>query len=219
MWKRTVKGRALELMDDATTEELYENEPGLWEYFLKGAPAMLTENIQPTKFLTNGASGYMHSLSFAAGQQEADDIDLDAPGYREIRLDIPPRAVNFQLTLPDDDNGEGIQSLVEGATVVPIVRSRNIESYKTHSLFASVKACPKIIRCQSFAIDLAFAITDFKLQGKTKDELILSVAPRPFPPHMDLKGLYVDISRLRKQTGLRVLHKPSQRRGGLDHLL
>ena len=119
----------------------------MWEYFLKGAPAMLTQNIQPTKFLTNGASGYMHSLSFGAGQQQADDGNLDAPGYREIRLDVLPRALNFQLSLPDDDNREGIQSVVEGATVVPIVRSRNIENYQTHSLFASVKACPKILRC------------------------------------------------------------------------
>ena len=33
--------------------------------FARGAPAMLTENVQPTKLVVNGAYGYMHSLSFS----------------------------------------------------------------------------------------------------------------------------------------------------------
>ena len=65
---------------------------------------------------------------------------------------------------------------------------------------------------------LAFAVTDFKLQGKTKNLLTLSIAPRPFPPWLDLKGFYVTVSRARKRSGLRVLHKPPVKAGGLDHL-
>ena len=44
------------------------------------------------------------------------------------------------------------------------------------------------------------------------------MAPRPFPPHHDLKGFYVAVSRVKRRTHLRVLHKPSARRGGFDQI-
>ena len=57
LWKQPLVGRAAELLDADTIKELYDNEPGLWGAFVRGAPAMLTENIQPTKLFANGACG------------------------------------------------------------------------------------------------------------------------------------------------------------------
>ena len=54
---------------------------------------------------------------------------------------------------------------------------------------------------------LAFAMTDFKLQGRTLPRLILSICERPFGPYMALSGFYVLISRVRTLDGLRVLWK------------
>ena len=96
--------------------------------------------------------------------------------------------------------------------------SRHTEIYDTASLWACVKGVPKRLRCKNHPLSLAFAVTDFKLQGKTLDELILSIGPRPFPPHLDLKGFYVAVSRVRTRKRLRVLHRPSRQQGGLDHL-
>jgi hypothetical protein len=217
-WKRDLKGRASQAIDEDTLEELFDNEPGMWQWFVRGAPAALTSNIQPTKFLTNGAAGFMHSLSLYPAQHELEAI-LQEEGFKVIVLDTRPAAINFQLSLPDGDNGGGIESLVDDAIVVPVVHSPSVVEYATTSLMACMKGCPQTLKCQGFPIDLAFAITDFKLQGKTKDELILSVAPRSFPPHVDLKGFYVDVSRVRRRDRLRVLHLPSRRRGGLDSLL
>ena len=78
---------------------------------MRGAPAMLTENIQPTKILVNGASGDMHSLTFAE-QVPGDVVEaVDTAGYKQIVLDEPPLSINFQLVLPDGDDGAGIESL------------------------------------------------------------------------------------------------------------
>ena len=134
-------------------------------------------------------------------------------------LDNPPLAVNFQLTLPDGDDGAGIDSLLDNAIVVPIVQSKHVETYETTSLWACLANMPKTLRIRPHPVTLAFAVTDFKLQGKTKDELILSIAPRPFPPHMDRKAFYVMVSRVRKRTRLRVLHKPTRAQGGFENLL
>ena len=133
-------------------------------------------------------------------------------------LDEPPLSINFQLVLPDGDDGAGIESLVGDAVVVPILCSRHLQDHDMTSLFSCLKAMPKSVRYRGHAITLAFAVTDYKLQGKTKNELILSIAPRPFPPHLDLKGFYVDVSRVRKRSDLRVLRLPPKKMGGLKHL-
>jgi hypothetical protein len=62
-------------------------------------------------------------------------------------------------------------------------------------------------------------LSQYKLQGVTKSKLIMSVAPKPFPPHMDMEALYVLVSRVRALSGLRVLQRPAASCGGLDNLL
>ena len=158
-----------------------------------------------------------HSLSLAPSQQQDEDR-IKASGFVRIELEKPPAIVNFQLELPPEDDGKDIQTLVPGVVVIPVVPSRNTFDYNSTSLFACLKGVPKTLRCSTFPIDIAFAVTDYKLQGKTKEKLILSLAPRPFPPHQDLKGFYVGVSRVKKRDRLRLLCKPSVRRGGLDHI-
>ena len=58
---------------------------------------------------------------------------------------------------------------------------------------------------------LAFAMTDFKLQGRALPKLILNICKRPTPPWMELAGF----SRVRTMEGLRVLYRDEQ---GLAHL-
>jgi hypothetical protein len=122
MWRLPLTGRAAELLDDLMLHDLYENEPGLWGVFVRGAPAMLTANIQPTKFLVNGACGYMHSLSFPDEAPEVLVTEASGLGFRRVVLEEPPLTVNFQFSLPDGDDGAGIETLVDGYVVVPIHR-------------------------------------------------------------------------------------------------
>ena len=86
---------------------------------MRGAPSMLTENTQSTKYLVNGARGFMHSLSFSGDAPTELTEAMAAPGFSLVMLDEPPLTINFQLTLPDGDDGAGIDSLVEDAVVVP----------------------------------------------------------------------------------------------------
>ena len=55
------------------------------------------------------------------------------------------------------------------------------------------------------AVSLAFAVTDYKLQGMSLDVLVLSVGPRSFNPAIVLSGVYVLASRVKTRAGLRVL--------------
>jgi len=55
------------------------------------------------------------------------------------------------------------------------------------------------------AVSLAFAVTDYKLEGKSLDVLVLSVGFRSFNPKINLSGIYVLASRVKTRAGLRVL--------------
>ena len=118
--------------------------------------------------------------------------------YQEVILDDPPFSINIVPQLPDDDNGEGIQSMATDSLVVPVTVSPQLQEYDTGSLYATMANVPRTLRCHGHPLTLAFAMTDFKVQGRTLPFVILSIAARPFPPHLDMKGFYVMISRVRR---------------------
>jgi hypothetical protein len=70
------------------------------------------------------------------------------------------------------------------------------------------------LETKDHAVSLAFAVTDYKLQGRSLDRLIVSLAPREFEPELDITAVYVLLSRVRTRAGLRVLAMPTD----WDHL-
>ena len=68
-------------------------------------------------------------------------------------------------------------------------------------------------------ITLGFALTDYKLQGKTLKYLILNLTKHSWPPHMDLEGLYVLLSCVKELGHLRLLNGVSKDRSELSYLL
>ena len=134
MFKQRLSGRATEVFSCEDLDRIYNNEPGLWGAFARDALAMLTESLQPTKFLVNGACGYMHSLTFADDAPEDVVESLSTTGHRLIVLEEGPRSINFQPSLPDNADGAGIESLVDEAIVVPILCSRQAPEHDASSL-------------------------------------------------------------------------------------
>ena len=191
----------------------------VYGFFARGAPAILTGNVQPTKLLANGSMGFMHSLTLTEEAQQESTFE-HVSEYAEIELSVAPYAINFQLSLPDGDQGEGIESLTSGAVVVPIIiDARSTVTCDTTSLHALINNIPKSITVRTHMITLGFALTDYKLQGKTLKYLILNLTKYSWPPHMDLKGLYVLLSRVKKFGHIRLLNGVSKDRSELSYLL
>ena len=218
-WKLPLVGKELDSLSAETLTTLYENEHGLWQYFVRRAPCMLLRNLQPTKSLANGSTGFMHSLSFEHGPPPEISAAEAASRYSVVDLQEPPLSINIQPLLSDDDDGVGIESLAPPAIVVPVLRSKDKLEYETGSLYATMANVPRVLRHCGHPITLAFAITDFKIQGKTLDYINASIENRPFPPHLDLKGFYVMISRVRRADAIRVLSRKDDLRylGNLRH--
>ena len=213
-WKLPIQGRWPEFHEERVLDQMYEDELGLWGYFARGAPVMLLDNVQPSKLLANGASGFLHSLSFLDDGENCAKVTA-AQGFEGfITLDAPPHSINFQLHVAAHESTEGIESLMnDGTIVVPITFSDHKVPYTTTSLHSVLHNIPKKVFVTTHMVTLAFALTDFKVQGKTLDYFVVNLRPHAWFPHMDLRGFYVFLSRVRSFESLRLLSCGSKPQG------
>ncbi len=121
-----------------------------------------------------------------------------------------PKTDSFQLT---DD----LQSTTEECSqVIPLLKSPIPDNVDCYSVCAAQHAIDRHVLVKKHPYDLAFALTDYKLQGRTLPKLILSVCHRHRLPWMTLQSFYVLISRVTHMSGLRLLQRDQT---GLDNVL
>jgi hypothetical protein len=89
--------------------------------------------------------------------------------------------------------------------VIPLLHSSTPELVDCYSMYAAQNSVKQRILIKRHPYDLAFALTDFKLQGRTLPKLVLSVCKRSDMPWMTLQSFYVLISRVPSMSGLRLL--------------
>jgi hypothetical protein len=220
MWRKELCGSVATQLPEETIEQLYESNPQLTGIFVEGAPCNLsTLNINPDKGLANGTPGIMHSLCLGSDTEPniyRQRIDNAIPGQIVV---IPiPYAINFKMILPDMDrttlpNWPASETLVPGQydetgnliagtkdIVVPIFIDRAGQPIKYG------KEC---IYYKEHTVDLAFAITFHKIQGRTVGKIILDLNLRPGTIHgiptLDLFGFYVGLSRVSNSENMRIL--------------
>ena len=233
-WRLPLVGKEALGLGNAYVDELYASEPGLWGYFVAGAPCVITENIAQGRGLVNGTRGSMHSLVLNpdSGDNLRELLSRARPGG-VVTLTRPPKYVNVS---PDvsDKFVELLRphSLSEEVVVVPMGLAFKAEEFKPGSTFAAMngigvpqrrrkktgaltKKKTSGLAVKEHCVTLAFAVTDFKLQGASLDALVVSLAPRPFRPPIDLSSVYVLASRVRTRDGLRVLRDDP---AGWEHL-
>ena len=86
---------------------------------------------------------------------------------------------------------------VTGELVVPVLVGDNGVRYSVTSTYAARESIPKELYVMRHQIDLAFAVTDYKVQGKTLDYFVLAIGPRKgIKPSLTLTDLYVLASRV-----------------------
>jgi hypothetical protein len=89
--------------------------------------------------------------------------------------------------------------------VIPLILSSNTEDADCYSIYSAQHSLTRRILIKRHPYEIAFAITDFKLQGRTLPKLILSLPKRRALPWMTLQSFYVLISRVPRMSGLRLL--------------
>ena len=167
----------------ALRDDVYADEPDLWEYFVEGAPVTLEATIKSVRKLSNGSPGVLDSLSFEGGAIPPElERAYTLGGYQEVILDAPPKAVNIRVggtTSPTgsepgsapgsvlwhgvelDDLSRLIESVTPDAQVVSLLISPNVEVAELHGLVAAQASLADTMRVKVFQYRLAFALTDF----------------------------------------------------------
>jgi hypothetical protein len=198
-------------------EHIYRtNHNGLFSYFVQGAPAYLTSNICPIKGLANGTQVKLHSLTWPENAPVATylaRIACAAPG-EEVYIEIPPITINVQIPLSDREiqAWPREQTIVSNAVVIPV----KLSTRDPTKLHVCVNSTWLPIKVRTHAIELGFAITFHKVQGKTLPRIILDLNNRPFKPQITFNMLLVGLSRVTSGQNFRIL--PLQPNASLEYL-
>ena len=210
-WRCELAGASKREISGKDAEDLFEDEEeGLWQYFVKGMPYLLKENIQPTRGIVNGSQALAHSLVVGDGTQL-----VLGEAFEIVTLSEPPYAVNVRVgdkpggvhrwhgeCLPD--LGDVVNSVVQGEQVIPITVAPVADEVDTNGLVAATRNLPEKTLVKKFPLQVAFAMTDYGLQGRTLSYLVINLCVRG-SYKMNSEAFYVLVSRCRTRSGLRCL--------------
>ena len=184
IWYNRVKGKSGELWDDVTRGKAFSTKlPELKRYFVRGAPCMCRDNIDPFRNLANGSFGTLHSLTW-----ENDSYTIPTNFSPGEEIEVPfPKSVNIT-----PEKGPYRKS------VVPI------EVYKKGGDKGRTKVPPPRIGkrpMDTHCVDLGWVLTYNKVQGGTEETLIIVLNENRY---LHFEHIYVGLSRVREGKALRI---------------
>lgn len=191
---------------DTLDEFYYKNHPILTNYFVKGAPGYLIENINPSIGLANGTK-IVYEAIVLDDRDEPTKISelLTTEISPDITLKHPPLFVIVSVPGADPSRFEHM-TLVRNKVVIPIkICGRSKELIVKIS---RKKGEPPLkVYYKPHNAELGFSVTVNKIQGKTVDKIIIDLNYRPWRQQFDFHSLMVAISRVRSSKNIRVLQQ------------
>jgi len=174
-WKLLIAG---DNVDEKLHAGLYEEEPTLWGWYVRGAPVLLTENVKSTRGLVNGTPGVLDSLTFRG---EGTDVVGDDPlraaqierareaerqsalpgGYVGVAIEVPrPTAVHIRVGGGkwhgvDMDITAADIGVVGDLVVVPLLLHKKPQEVVLREAYAACSAAPEKPRVRMHAFMFA----------------------------------------------------------------
>ncbi len=188
-----------------TSNDLLKDENETIFYFVKGAPVVITDNINILHHIANGTRGRLDSITLhpTTSDEEWANINLCHPGdIYWLSSGEYPVSVNiiFDHISIETWNSQWSLKLDTVVAPFPLCPDSGARMAKTCQL----KKAQIFIR--SFYCDLAFAVTFHKVQGRTEDKVIIDFNPLGKKSKIcDLAAFYVAVSRVRSSSDIRVL--------------
>jgi putative intracellular protease/amidase len=190
-----------------TPEALLAKQDELIMFFVEGAPAIILDNIATEVGVANGTTCTLHSLVLdplkESTQQHWSNMDLLAPGdIYWLPDDDIPLFVNVEFHHIPAAQWDSALSIVEGRIVVPLPMCKDRECHEAKT----GKLKQWNFRYHTFWLELAFAVTYYKVQGQTINRIILDLNHAgSVQKKIDLAAFYVGLSRVRHSDHIRIL--------------
>ena len=202
-WKSSLTSdRAVSYLKNISLKSFHEQNAILTNYFVKGAPGFLLANINPIKGLSNGTAVILHSLELD-DREDAENIcyQLTCTSEYEISFKFPPKHILVEVPGVDPQKFENC-TVVNGKVVIPLEANKKTFEAKLKIPYVNIR---DKLSFKSHALELGFAITVHKVQGKTCDKIILDLNDRPFKPKINFHALYVALSRVKNSKNIRLM--------------
>ena len=192
---------SLRELDPTTLEHLFNEEDmyghHLWQSFLRSESCLVLKNYNVLKRVSNGSKGRFYALVWydATEHRESHELIRAAIARGESTVDIPSPpdeilvefkredlGVDSQTPWPDD------QTMVPGKIVLPFdVLAQTPYGEQTVTIHGSIAkqlsgTNKNSVPAARFQVDLALALTQWKVQGATVDKIVLWLPPRSNPP-------------------------------------
>ena len=157
----------------------------------KGAPVMITDNIDVSHSIANGAMCTVNAVKLKNGLEDCNTINVDGHFVRCVEAN---KVEHIELTLQEGDTKKVLQLKANSTTANAEVPAPILECKITHNterVFGRIKLT-------QFPLNVSHARTVHKLQGRSLDNLFIHTWA-----YTD-NWIYVVLSRLRSSTGLYV---------------
>jgi hypothetical protein len=194
---------------------LIENYPETAGYFMKGAPAVLTQNLKPELGLSNGSVCRMHSLIFDSAHTEyrntQDRINNAIAGETVIIFLAPQYVVieyKYEGSVTDFSTNMkigGLRPLVADNMCIAIKTSTTVIDTLKNAILGTPQG--RVLLQHNYyvaGVEFMYALTFEKSQGKTINNVILCLNKNPYRSPT-LAALYVAFTRVTSGDHLRVL--------------
>jgi hypothetical protein len=193
---------------DVDSRQDAQLDPAFWEYYVHGAPAYITANIMKRLALVNGLEVVMDMLVPASAAQALylGQCMRDTPFGEVISLVERPAAINVRIN-GLDGNAEWAEFTQDDAGVVVLpLFPHNGRKLKVGIPAGMTYTASKVQVVDGFPVELAFAITIHKAQGRTMTRIVLALSERGDPiAELSYAHLYVGLSRVREAECIRFL--------------
>ena len=165
------------------TRPLLEQYPMFEQFFVRGAPCTITENICTKLGLANGSIGKMVALVWSPTDPKPHNLNAYTKG--EITTVTQPKYILVEIQKGDEK------------FVYPIEYKRQEEE---------IRGSKSKITYRGHPVELTFAITYHKLQSRTCDKLIMILNKQNSNrlKSLSFQSLYVGISRVRNAKDLKI---------------
>ena len=183
-WRHEVPAWVASIGEDSTADNLWQllaNHEEFFGLFVEGAPAFLTKNFCVRKKLCNGTPCKMMSVGYHSAASQADYYAAVASSNLPVVMVPRPDYIIVEC---------------EGVGLIPVSLTDT----------AKLKLAKKKFEVQTHGVEIGFACTLHKAQGRTLKKVVLHVSPSSV---LYTASVHVGMTRVEKAENLRIFPIPS----------
>jgi len=213
-WRKDIKADSWEGRPDPVHMDEVYDDPCFYEYFVPGAEGFLTESYNRDLKLVNAMPVKYRTIKFESNIEKylAEELKRAKPGD-VITVPGPPICINVEIEMPENVPNDIKAKLAEFSVdkkkvVVPI----QTFSCKWDSAKTTVRGGPgfdpcKVMLRQRMPLELGFAITVHKSEGRTIRNIIIALSCTQAAAKCDFsyEQVHVAFSRVAHRQDVRLL--------------